>query len=108
MKQDNYISFSIVFGFFIGLAMSIIKFNSPELIILGTIVGTMIIYLIALFCASFYMMFSDNEASKLNIKKLDSTLDMYLNDLDKSEKETLYIRNYIKHSLNTLNQDKEE
>lgn len=107
MKQDNYISFSIVVGFFIGLALSIIKFSSPELIILGTIVGTMSIYLVALFCASFYMMFSDKESSKLNIKKLDSTLDTYLNDLDKSEKETLHIRNYIKHSLSTLNQDKE-
>lgn len=108
MKQDNYISFSIVFGFFVGLIISIVKFSSPELIILGTIVGTMSIYLVALFCASFYMMFSIDENSKLDIKKLDSTLDTYLNELDRSERETLHIRNYIKHSLSTLSQDKEE
>lgn len=107
MKQDNYISFSIVFGFFIGLSVSIVKFNTPELIILGTIVGTMSLYLVALFCASFYMMFADNESSKLDVKRLDSTLDTYLNDLDRSEKETFHIRNYIKHSLSTLSQDKE-
>ena len=107
MKQDNYISFSVVFGFFIGLTLSIIKFSSPELIILGTVVGTSIIYIMALFCASFYMMFSDTESSKLDVKRLDSTLDTYLNDLDRSEKETLQIRNYIKHSISTLSQNKE-
>lgn len=108
MKQDNYISFSVVFGFFIGLGISIIKFNSPELIILGTVVGTISLYLLALFCASFYMMFSDCDNAKLDVQRLDSTLDSYLHDLDKSEKETLHIRNYIKHSLSTLSSDNEE
>ena len=105
MKQYNYISFSIVFGFFVGLIISIIKFDPPELIILGTIIGTVSMYLIFIFCAGFFMMFSNDEDKKMNINKLDVNFDYYANDLDRREKETLPIRNYLKHSLNTLNDD---
>ncbi|RDU65171.1 hypothetical protein [Helicobacter sp. MIT 14-3879] len=106
MRQDNYISFSIVVGFFIGLISSIIKFNQPELIILWTIVWTVIVYLIALCSASFYMKFIDYEKKKMNIKKLDSTLNYYLKEFDKREKETFSIRNYLKH-ISSINEKEE-
>lgn len=103
VKQDNYISFSIVVGFFVGLVFSIIKFQSPELIILFTIIFSIILYLIALFCASMYMKFIDYDEKKMNIKKLDSTLNYYLDEFDKKEKETTSIRNYLKHNINSMN-----
>lgn len=105
MKQDNYISFSIVVGFFVGLIFSIIKFNSPEWIILWTMICTCVIYLIALVVTSFYMKFIDYDEKKMNIKRLDSRLDYYLNEFDKREKEALNIRKYLKHNLSVTNDD---
>lgn len=99
MKQDNYISFAVVAGFFIGLIISMMKFSAPELIILWTIICTTIIYLIALVIASFYMKFVDFDEKRMNIKNLDSRLDYYLNEFDRREKETLAIRKYLKNNL---------
>lgn len=108
MKQDNYMSFSIVVGFFLGLIISVVKFDEPELIILGTIICTVILYLITTCCASFYMTFLDYSQTKLNKEKLDSTLNYYRNEFDKREKEILSTRQYLKHSINTLNEDDEK
>ncbi len=100
-------SFSIVAGFFLGLVISVVKFDAPELIILGTTICTVILYLIATCCASFYMMFLDYSQTKLNKEKLDSTLNYYRNEFDKREKEVLSVRQYLKHNINTLNEDNE-
>ena len=108
MKQDNYISFSVVVGFFLGLIISILKFNTPELVILGTIVCTIVLYLIVTCCASFYMMFLDYSQIKLNSDKIDSTLNYYCNEFDKREKEVLSVRQYLKHSIDTLNENDEK
>lgn len=101
-------SFSIVAGFFIGLIISIAKFDTPELIILWTIICTVGLYLIVTCCVSFYMMFIDYNDTKLNKDKLDSTLDYYLKEFDKREKEVLSVRKYLKHSISSLNDNKEE
>lgn len=108
MRQDNYISFSVVAGFFMGLIFSIIKFSQGELIILWTIIWTVVFYLIALCAASFYMRFIDYDKKKVNIRKLDSTLDYYVKEFDKREKETFSIRNYLKHNLSSLDIQEEE
>ena len=108
MREDNYTSFSVVAGFFLGLIISILKFNTPELIILGTIVCTIVLYLIVICCASFYMMFLDYTQTKLNKDKIDSTLDYYCNEFDKREKEVLSVRQYLKHSIDTLNENNKE
>lgn len=108
MKQENYMSFSIVAGFFLGLVISIIKFDTPELIILGTVVCSIILYLITTCCVSFYMMFLDYNQTKFNKEKLDSNLNYYRNEFDKREKEILSVRQYLKHSINTLNEDNDK
>lgn len=100
-------SFSIVVGFFIGLIISIVKFNSPELIILGTIIGTAGFYLIITLGVSFFIQFSDFDRQKMNISKLDSTLDYYSHEFDRREKEVLGIRNYLKQSLKNLDNTQE-
>lgn len=104
MKQDNYISFAVVVGFFIGLIISIIKFSAPEWIILWTLVCTCVAYLFALCMASFYMKFIDYDEKRINIKNLDARLDYYLNEFDRREKEALSIRRFLKRSLSSLNE----
>lgn len=100
-------SFSIVAGFFIGLIFSIVKFNSPELIILWTIICTIVLYLITTLCVSLYMMFIDYNNKEINKEKLNSTLEYYLSEFDRREKELLSIRKYLKHSLSRINEEKE-
>lgn len=82
-----------------------IKFDSPELIILWTVICTSAMYLISLCVASFYMKFIDYDDKKINIKKLDSRLDYYLGEFDKREKEVLSIRKYLKHNLSSINDE---
>ncbi|MCX2717039.1 hypothetical protein OQH61_04740 [Helicobacter sp. MIT 21-1697] len=57
MKPDNYMSFSIVAGFFIGLTFSITKFDEPEFMVLWTIITTMGIYLIVAVCIIIFLVF---------------------------------------------------
>lgn len=88
-----------------GLIISMIKFDSPEMIVLWTIIATSVMYFIALCVASFYMKFIDYDDKKINIKKLDSRLDYYLGEFDKREKEALSIRKYLKHNLSSINDE---
>ncbi|TLD80765.1 hypothetical protein LS68_004580 [Helicobacter sp. MIT 05-5293] len=96
MKPDNYMSFSIVAGFFVGLAFSIAKFDEAEFVVLWTIITTMGIYLIVAVCISLYFWFLDFEDSKLKKGKLESNLEFYRLEFDKREKESAKIRNFIK------------
>lgn len=102
MKQDNYISFAVVVGFFVGLIISAIKFSAPEWIILWTLICTMVMYLIALCVASLYMRYIDFDEKKINIKRLDSRLDYYLNEFDRREREALNIRKYLQQNLSAI------
>lgn len=51
------------------------------------------------------MKYIDFDEKKMNIKKLDSRLDYYLNEFDKREKEALNIRKYLKHNLSAMSDD---
>ncbi len=96
MKPDNYMSFSIVAGFFIGLAFSISKFDEPEIMVLWTIITTMGVYLIVAVSVSLYFWFLDFERSKLKKNKLENILEDYRLEFDKREKESTKIRNFIR------------
>lgn len=98
-------SLSIVAGFFLGLIISIVKFDAPEMIVLCTMICTVGLYLIVTLCASLYMAFIDYNDVKLNANKLDKTLDFYRTEFDRKEKEVLGVRKYLKHSLSTMNDD---
>ena len=96
MKPDNYMSFSIVAGFFIGLAFSISKFDEPEIMVLWTIITTMGVYLIVAVSVSLYFWFLDFGRSKLKKNKLENILEYYRLEFDKREKESTKIRNFIR------------
>lgn len=89
-------SFSIVAGFFIGLAFSISKFDEPEIMVLWTIITTMGVYLIVAVSVSLYFWFLDFERSKLKKNKLENILEYYRLEFDKREKESTKIRNFIR------------
>lgn len=89
-------SFSIVAGFFVGLAFSIAKFDEPEFMVLWTIIVTMGIYLIVAVCVSLYFWFLDYEESRLKKNQLESNLEYYRLEFDKRERESIKIRNFIK------------
>ncbi len=89
-------SFSIVAGFFVGLAFSISKFDEPEIMVLWTIITTMGVYLIVAVSVSLYFWFLDFERSKLKKSKFENNLEFYRTEFDKREKESAKIRNFIR------------
>lgn len=98
MKPSNYVNFSVVFGFFLGLAFGIIKFDEPENILFWTIVSTLGFYLITLLSVSIYTWFVDFDNSFFDKFKLEKKLQYFDNEFDLREKEANNIRNYIKNS----------
>ena len=55
LKMDNFLSFAIVNGFFVGLLLSFLKFDDPAMIVAGTLVSTTGFYLIALVSVSLFV-----------------------------------------------------
>lgn len=96
LKQENYLSFAIVVGFFLGLMFGIAKFDEPELMVLWTILATMGIYLITTVCISAYYLFMDYHGTKLHKERLEESLEHYRKEFDKKEQEAQNIRNFIK------------
>lgn len=96
LKQENYLSFAIVVGFFLGLMFGVAKFDEPELMVLWTILATMGIYLITTVCISAYYLFMDSHGAKLHKERLEESLEHYRKEFDKKEQEVQNIRNFIK------------
>jgi len=86
MRLENFINFFIVNGFFIGLVFSIVKIDSPEEIVVYTIIVTLSFYIIALFSSSFFLKFFSSKDNTLYKETYDEILDYYVNELDKREK----------------------
>ncbi len=96
MKPDNYMSFSLVAGFFLGLSFSISKFDEAEFIVLWTIITTIGMYLIVAISVSLYFWFLDFERSKAKKSRFENNLEYYRLEFDKREKESIKIRNFIR------------
>ncbi|PAF49118.1 hypothetical protein BKH41_03255 [Helicobacter sp. 12S02232-10] len=98
MRPNNFINFSVVFGFFVGLVFAIAKFNEPEIILFWTIISTIGFYLITLFCASAYIWFIDFDKTLFNKAHLEKKLEHFDREFDMREKEAANIRRYIGNS----------
>lgn len=96
LRQDNYISFAIVVGFFFGLVSGIAKFDEPELMILWTILSTVGIYLIVTLSISVYYLFATSSDVNVEKKKLEESLEYYNKEFDKKEKEVQRVRKFIR------------
>jgi hypothetical protein len=63
-----------------------VKIESPEEIVIYTIIVTLSFYIIALFSSSFFIKFFNSKDSVLHKETYDEILDYYANELDKREK----------------------
>ncbi|PZT48573.1 hypothetical protein B6S12_02720 [Helicobacter valdiviensis] len=109
LKMDNFLSFAIVNGFFIGLLLSFLKFDEPEMIVAWTLIATIGFYLITLVSVSFFMHFFDDK-NKANVHKssYNKILEDYIEEFDKREKATNKIRNFLRTMEKSAKEEEEE
>ncbi|WP_104697428.1 MULTISPECIES: hypothetical protein [unclassified Helicobacter] len=96
MKPTNYLNLSVSFGFFLGLALAVAKFDEPEIVLFWTVVSTIGFYLIAMLIVAIYtwsLNFSFNIFDKAS---LESRLDDFDKEFDLQEREVQNIRLYLK------------
>lgn len=96
MSVDNFISFSVVNGFFIGLIVAVVKYDAPEMILFFTILSTVIFYLLVMFAASLFVRGVDQKQSNMKKNRYDKILDYFNYEFDKREKNTDEIRAFIR------------
>lgn len=106
MKFNNYVSFAIVNGFFFGLVLAILKFDSPEMIVIWTGLVTLGFYLLITLSMSFYLMFFNFERKRLHKEYHDKTLGYFIKEFEKREKVVSRVRDFI-HTIK-LNDVEEE
>lgn len=96
MTSENYISLSVVVGFFVGLIFSFIGFDEPEFIVLFTLIITAIFYLIVISGVSLFNWFIDFEAKKFNKHQLEDNLEYYVSQFGKKEEELVRVLDYLR------------
>jgi len=100
MRVSNFINLSVVAGFFIGLAVGLIKSDEPEIVLFLTIVVTICMYLISLSMAAIYIYFIDPKQSMLNDKEqIEKQLEYFDAEFDVTEKKVHSIKRFI-HDFN--------
>lgn len=93
----NFINFSVVAGFFIGLITGLIKYNDPERVLFMILVVTVSMYLIALGMATFYVYMVKSSNSMLTNKHpIEKQLEYFDSEFDQIERQARNIRNFIK------------
>lgn len=96
MRVSNFINLSVVAGFFIGLAIGIMKFEEPEHMLFMTIVVTISMYLISLTMAAVYIYVIEPKRSMLANKDLiERQLEYFDSEFDQTERQARAIRQFI-------------
>ncbi|MBD5166101.1 hypothetical protein [Helicobacter sp.] len=108
LKMDNFLSFAIVNGFFIGLLLSFLKFDEPEMIVAGTLISTVGFYLITLVSVSLFVRFLSNQEHTIKRPAYNDLLEEYIEEFDKREKITNKIRGFLRTMEKTMREDEEE
>ncbi len=108
LKMDNFLSFAIVNGFFIGLLLSFLKFDEPEMIVAGTLISTIGFYLITLVSVSLFVRFLGNQEHTIKRPAYNDLLEEYIEEFDKREKITNKIRGFLRTMEKTMREDEEE
>ena len=101
MKPLNYLNISVSFGFFLGLALAVAKFNEPEVMLFWTVVSTLGFYLITMLVVSLYIWSLEFNYDIFDKKGLEKRLDTFDKEFDNREKELRDIKLY----LNSFNFD---
>lgn len=101
MKPLNYLNLSVSFGFFLGLALAVAKFDEPEVMLFWTVVSTLGFYLITMLVVSLYIWSLEFNYDIFDKKGLEKRLDTFDKEFDNREKELRDIKLY----LNSFNFD---
>lgn len=108
LKMDNFLSFAIVNGFFIGLLLSFLKFDDPVMIVAGTLISTMGFYLITLLSVSFFVRFIGGQDHKVHKSTYNALLEEYIEEFDKREKATNKIRGFLRTMEKTMHNEEDD
>lgn len=96
MKPTNYLNLSVSFGFFLGLALAVAKFDEPEIMLFWTVVSTIGFYLIAMLIVAIYTWSLDFSFNIFDKTSLENRLDEFDREFDLQEREVQNIRLYLK------------
>jgi len=86
MREENFIAFWIVSGFFIGLCVALMKWDDPFMILLGVMGITFFFYVVAHMSVGFFIRFMDNGKIRFEREMYESKLDYFYNQLQQREK----------------------
>ncbi|RDU68906.1 hypothetical protein CQA62_04680 [Helicobacter cholecystus] len=96
MRPDNFIGFSIVSGFFLGLIFGFLAFEQVELVIIFAMIITSVCYLISVSAISVFNLFIDFRTREFNKQQLENNLEYYVEQFGKKEEELVKVLDYIK------------
>ncbi|NPA28702.1 MAG: hypothetical protein GXO33_00790 [Epsilonproteobacteria bacterium] len=85
MREENFIAFWIVFGFFVGLCVAIVKWNDPFDILVGVMGVTFFFYVIAHMSVGLFIRFMDYGKVRFEKEMYESKLDHFYNQLQQRE-----------------------
>lgn len=108
LKTDNFLSFAIVNGFFIGLLLSFLKFDDPAMIVAGTLISTMGFYLITLVSVSLFVSFVNTHEDTSKKNAYNTLLEEYIEEFDKRERITNKIRGFLRTMEKTMREEEED
>lgn len=108
LKMDNFLSFAIVNGFFIGLLLSFLKFDEPEMIVAWTLISTIGFYLITLVSISLFVRFVNDQETHDKRTSYNATLEEYIQEFDKREKVANKIRGFLRAMEKTMREEEQE
>lgn len=108
LKTDNFLSFAIVNGFFIGLLLSFLKFDDPAMIVAGTLISTMGFYLITLVSVSLFVSFVNTHENTSKKNAYSILLEEYIEEFDKRERVTNKIRGFLRTMEKTMREEEED
>ena len=86
MRSTNFVSFLTVQGIFIGFVFSVLKAESPEGILVYTLLITAFFYLFSHFVISFFIRYSPLKQEYFPKNRHENDLDYYANEISKREK----------------------
>jgi len=102
MRGENFIYFSVISGFFIGIIFSILKGLDVFEFLMATFLITAVFYLISLASVSFFIKFLNiKQIVYFNKYEMDEILDMQIKNLEKNE-------NYIMENYEFIKKIEEE
>lgn len=96
MKVDNFISFFIVVGFFMGLIIAILKFNTAEMTVIFCAFVTVMVYIIAVVVSSEFIKSMNFKRTSINKDRHERAVDFFMRESEKRELITDRVRQFVK------------